>query len=287
LIAIYIISQNISNSSSNELAENKKDSALNSSGGWVKANQSRTTINEAGNTISNSSDGSNNAEDKSSSGIGQSVNLLQTNVADEAEDSVSQDPVSEIDIDPSFKEADKTVANAVSDKKENVSVVKKKKGKVAAPAELETADSFSGTLYEGYSFCSVLRAYKFPGQVSMAEGRNYTDRRIMKTISCTRLENISNLKAVWLKGKTSKKMTISIKEGFKNILLIKPDGRKLTPDAISHYYPGLGVISDYTGKFFEMSFKEKVELILFFKDVEDGDKMSIDGVIEAVIKTAP
>ena len=93
--------------------------------------------------------------------------------------------------------------------------------------------------------------------------------------------------AVWLKGKTDKKIALLVKEGFKNILLVKGDGRELTPEAISHYYSGLGVISGYTGKHFNMIFKNKVELILFFKDVEEGDKIVIDGTIEAVVKNQP
>ncbi len=57
----------------------------------------------------------------------------------------------------------------------------------------------------------------------------------------------------------------------------------MSPEAISHYYNGLGVISGYTGKHFDMIFKDKVELILFFSDVEEGDKISVDGIIEAVV----
>ena len=33
-----------------------------------------------------------------------------------------------------------------------------------------------------------------------------------------------------------------------------------------------------------MIFNDKVELILFFKDVEEGDKIIIDGTIEAFVK---
>lgn len=146
---------------------------------------------------------------------------------------------------------------------------------------------YSGTLYDGTSICSLLRAYKFPGQVRMDDNGSYTSHRTMKTISCSRLEAVNNITAVWLKGKTSKKITLSIKDGFKNILLLKSDGRKLSPEAVSHYYKGLGVISGYTGKYFDMIFKEKVELILFFKNAEEGDKIVIDGVIEAVVKNTP
>lgn len=145
--------------------------------------------------------------------------------------------------------------------------------------ETELMDTYTGTIYDGSSFCSLIRTYKFPGQVSI-EGT-------MKTMGCSKLESISNLKAVCVKGKTAKRITLSLKEGFKNITLEKSDGRKLNPDAISHYYKGLGVISGYTGKYFDMFFKDKVELILFFKDVEEGDKIVIDGTIETVVKSKP
>jgi hypothetical protein len=80
---------------------------------------------------------------------------------------------------------------------------------------------------------------------------------------------------------------LSVKKGFKNILLVKGDGRELAPEAISHYYSGLGVIADYNGKYLDMTFKDKVELILFFRDAEEGDKIVIDGLIEAVVKNTP
>lgn len=286
MIAVYFISQKLSNSSSNELAQNKKDSALNSSGEWAKANQSKPTVNESGNIVPGTSSEEISPESKNSSlQTEELTNLIQNNIVDEPKDSVSQKAVSEMGIDLSL--SDKAVANSVSNKKENTSTIKKKKGKIIVPPEPEKVNSYTGTIYDGFSFCSVLRAYKFPGKVSMNDGGNFTDRLIMKTMSCSRLDNMPNIKAIWFKGKTSKKMTISIKEGFKNILLVKGDGRELSPEAISHYYPGLGVISGYAGKHFEMIFRDKVELILFFKDAEEGDKVSIDGTIEAIIKSAP
>jgi len=153
-----------------------------------------------------------------------------------------------------------------------------------APSEMNT---YSATLFDEQSLCEVIQAYKFPGKVNMTNEENFQGHRILKTIPCSKLGNIGNVKAVWLKGKTSKKLSLSVAEGLKNIVLHKSDGRKIYPLAFSHYYKGLGVITDYTGKHFEMIFKDNVELILFFKDAEDGDKISFDGVIESVVKTAP
>ncbi len=170
-----------------------------------------------------------------------------------------------------LKEEAKPIPNG-----ENNFLEKNKKTELLIPAEPEKVNVYSGTIYDGSSLCEILRVYKFPGQVSMGG--------TMKTTGCSRLENMNNMKAIWLKGKTDKKITLEVKEGFKNIKLVKSDGRELLPEAISHYYKGLGVISGYTGKYFNLVFKDKVELILFFKEAEEGDKIVIDGIIEAVLK---
>ena len=95
----------------------------------------------------------------------------------------------------------------------------------------------------------------------------------LKTVSCSNLQRRTNMNAVWLKGVTSKKLKLSLKKGFKNIVLINRNGEKITPIAISHYFKGLMVIT-YVGKNLDLVFKDKVELLLFFKKVEVGDNVS-------------
>lgn len=289
LIVVYFITQKLTEPSSNEISQNSTDSARNNSGEWVKTRHSKSSIRqtEENSTVSY-------AEKKlqstySVSASKKSLNdLIQGADVNFSNDSVNQKVSSDVHSDNSVSaEMSESNANLVSDKKTGNIPSKLKKGKVNVPLEPEKVNLYTGTLFEGYSLCSVLRAYKFPGQVSMDEGGNYTTHRTLKTISCSRLEKTSNVKAVWVKGKTNRKMTVSIKEGFKNIVLIKSNGQQQNPVAISHYYQGLGVISDYSGKHFDMIFRDKVELILFFKEVEDGDKISIDGVIEAQVKMAP
>jgi hypothetical protein len=155
-----------------------------------------------------------------------------------------------------------------------------KRGKLFIPVEPEEANTFSGTLYDGTWFCALLRAYKFPGKVGLDMGK-------MTTTSCSRLARIPNMKAIWLKGKTDKKIMFSLKDKFSSIQLVKKSGKKFSPEAVSHYYPGLLVISAYEGKFFNMAFEDNVGLILFFKDAEEGDKLVIDGAIEADVKDQP
>jgi hypothetical protein len=163
-----------------------------------------------------------------------------------------------------------------------------KKIKLFIPPDPEKANSYSGTLYEGSSLCDVVSAYKFPGTV---RERNISGPRngpgfyaTMKTISCSHLDN--TLKVIWLKGKIDEKMMLTVKKGFENILLVKSDGKKIKPEAIGHYYRGRGVIVGFSGKL-TLHFKDKVELILFFRNAEDGDKIVIDGIIEAVVKNKP
>jgi hypothetical protein len=286
VIAMYFVSQNLNNSSSNELAQTTKDSAMNNLGQWVKTNQSKETISETGNNVSNSTNEKNGTGNSNATMQQNGSNGLSGNDAPAVKnDSVYSKP-SENSNTETAKIKDETdeilKANPVNEKKENP-IVSNKSGKITIPAEPEKTNTYTGTIYDGSSLCEILRVYKFPGKVSMEQSNNYQGHRILKTTSCSKLENVPNIKAIWLKGKTSKKMTISIEEGFKNIVLVKSDGREITPEAISHYYPGLGVISGYVGKYFEMVFKDKVDLILFFKDAEEGDKIMIDKNLEAVV----
>jgi hypothetical protein len=172
------------------------------------------------------------------------------------------------------------------DKKETLSTKNKKKEEIYIPEEPGSVNAYTSTLYEGSSLCDVVRAFKFKGSVNIDVGRD-NETNVMRTTSCNLLENIPNMKVIWLKGKTDKELILSLKKKFKNILLVKSDGRQFIPEAISHYYKGLGVITEYTGKHFEIVFKDKVELLLFFKDAQEGDKIMIDGVLEAVIKNKP
>lgn len=85
VIAGYFISQKLNNSSSNELAQNTKDSAINSSGQWVKSNQNKSEINEAGNNSENDE----NDKDKTSSAPKENTaNLIQNNSEEARKDSI-------------------------------------------------------------------------------------------------------------------------------------------------------------------------------------------------------
>lgn len=194
------------------------------------------------------------------------------------------EPISGIDQ----KEVKENNSDSISEaERKSVNVSTAKKVKFSVPAEPHKLNEYTGTLYSGSYFCNMLRAYKFPGKVGLDMGtkKNADNYKItMKTTSCSRLARVPSMKAIWLKGKTNKKIMFSLMEGFKSIQLIKKNGTVVTPEAVSHYYPGLLVISNYEGKFFNMAFEDKVDLILFFKDAEEGDKVVIDGLIEAFVK---
>ncbi len=289
VVAIYFISKNLNNSSANELAQHKKDSAMSNSKEWVKANQNENNPNSNANTnetadFPENKNKSGNLAPSSSNNKGQREQLIQDSIRTRKDSILNprsldnnlsgQNKIkSEALSHPIPKEED---PNELMLKKNENLIGKNKTSEIPVPAEPEKVNIYSGTIYDGSDLCAILCAYKFPGQVEM-DGT-------MRTTGCSRLENITNMKAIWLKGKTNKKIILAVKEGFKNIKLVKSDGRELLPDAISHYYKGLGVISGYTGKYFNLFFKNKVELILFFKDAEEGDKIVIDETIEAVLK---
>lgn len=181
-------------------------------------------------------------------------------------------------------------SSSLREKKENKRERKNKKMELYLPEEPRELDRYTGTLYESSSLCSLLRVYTFPGKVGFGDGdlkipRDY--KLNLRITSCSRLESMTTIKAVWLKGKTNNKIILSLKDGFKNIVLLKPDGRKFCPVGVSHYYPGRGVISGYRGRRFSMVFKRKMELILFFREAEAGDRILINGTIEAIVENQP
>lgn len=182
------------------------------------------------------------------------------------------------------EETAETEHHLANTKKENRPTGRRKKTALYIPAEPSEINTYNATLYDGPDFCSLMRIYKFPGKVKIDVGRNGQDERIIvRTISCGNLENMADMKAIWIKGRTKQKLSLNIKKKFKNIVLIKKDDSVSHPVAISHYYPGLGSISGHKGRYFNLSFTDKVELILFFKNMEEGDKVIVDGILEVVV----
>lgn len=276
IVAVYFIARNLNDPSSHKLASNRKDSANNSER-FFYANQYRPELNSTGN---HSKKEMNSLENKKNENSGSSFSIEQNKLSSE---DTSMNSTKDIP-DLSSQE------NGTNSEKENNFTENIKNSALYIPEEPAKSNTFTGTLYKGDLFCSVVRAFKFPGKVNIYTGqtRNAKNHRaVMRTTSCSRLSEDKSLKAVWLKGKTDKEIKIAVKEGFTNMFLLKSDGRKINPEAISHYYPGVGVIMEYKGKYFNMMFKDKLELILFFKDAEDGDKIILDGKVEAVIKDQP
>lgn len=168
-----------------------------------------------------------------------------------------------------------------------------KKNEIYIPADPQELNSYTATLYEGASFCALLRAYKFPGKIILSDwdfrkgSKRKKVRGVLSTTSCGQLADIPNIKAIWFKGRTDKEFTLPIDKRLRNMVLVKRDGRKLRPEAISHYYAGLGAITGYTGKFLRLAFKDKVGMILFFKDAEAGDRIIVDGSMEGLVEDQP
>ncbi len=190
-----------------------------------------------------------------------------------------------------FAEAEEETEEEAIAKKEPVSVKSKRLG-VYIPEDPENKNTYTGTLYDASSICAMLRAYKFPGKVENSRFKrskgngNFGTGAKLKTISCSNLQRRTSMNAVWLKGLAGKKLKLSLKSGFKNVYLINRNGEKINPIAISHYFKGLNVIT-YVGKNLDLVYKDKVELLLFFKKVEVGDKIMIDGKVQVLVKEQP
>ena len=186
-----------------------------------------------------------------------------------------------------------TVRYSANEKKKTGLTKNSGKAELYIPEEPGEMNSYTATLYERFSFCAVLKAYKFPGKVLIKDGdfrkgsKKKKTKGVLRTTSCNNMADMANVRAIWLKGQTAEGLTLSIDKKLRNIVLIKSDGQQLRPEAISHYYTGLGVITGYTGKFLKLAFKHKVALILFFKNAEAGDRIVVDGSIEAVITAQP
>lgn len=181
-------------------------------------------------------------------------------------------------------------AVAPSREKDGKTEKKRRNAELYIPGEPEKMNSYTATLYDASSLCDVLQVFKFPGKASIDVGKwkSHNQKKIfVQTVSCAHLGNTGNVNAVWIKGRTDKEILITMKRKLRNIVLVKPDGSKLYPEAISHYYPGRGAITSYSGKYFNLVFKRQVELILFFENAEEGDKILISGSIEAVVKNQP
>lgn len=281
IVAVYFVTNYSNVSSVQEIIVNKKDSVVVNSEQDLKPELNTGTLNETQNTSSVTL--ANNVHQRLSSKYNRALNNQK--------DSNLKTRPSETDISEREDTGPNDLVDSLSTTTNlnNKKNIKSKKTIIYIPEEPTEVNSYSGTLYDGSSLCSLLRVYRFPGKVSAYDdrstGKNYKVN--LKTISCSRLGNIAGITAVWLKGKTDKKITLSIKEKFTNILLVKSDGRKFSPEAISHYYPGQGVISEYTGKYFNMVFKDQVGLILFFKNAEEGDKIIIEGIPATIIKNKP
>ncbi len=278
VIALYFITKNTTTVCANELSLNKKVPKLRSIIQKIKIAENENTPYRKITELP-----VNNSEIK---GIVNSKDRL---------------PVTKINlVNVSTKKADSSLTTenifskniSASEKKDNNFSNASKTG-FYIPAEPVKANTYSGTIYNGSSICELLHVYKFPGAVIKGRSKgkkvrhNLGTKETVRTVSCSRLESVPGIKAVWLKGKTDKEIALLLKEGFKDIVLIKKDGKQLAPIAISHYYSGLGVIKDYKGKDLPMIFKNKVELLLFFNDIEAGDKLLINDLVETVVQNKP
>ncbi len=289
VVAVYFVTKNVDRTSEKAVSLNKKASATNSVEHFSTHSNGRAlNTGKATHGLSDNKNRSQVTEVASMDRSKKNQDSVHNYLPAKNEDSVLAIAPLATDV----SEPEKKTADNFANKPESRPSLKNKKTAIYIPADPLEMNTYTGTLYESAFLCPLVSAYKFPGKVDLSTGRGIqrdvrSYRIVVKTISCSYLSGMPNIKAVWLKGRTDKEITLAIKKKFKNIVLVKSDGRKFHPEAISHYYPGRGVISDYKGRYFNMVFKDKVELLLFFKDAAEGDRVIIDGNVETIIKNAP
>lgn len=264
--------------SPNESVENKSiQTKTNSTSGFphngikkqeqiYESSENQLALNKEGNTtIISFGDSTKSA--KTSNGV--FLENTNANLNEEETKSSIGIPYTKENEDEQRDEADKSPKT-----KKGFSLFKGRKGKNSNLTDESTDnDNYNCTLYKTTP-CSVMSSFKFSGKGHM-DGT-------MKSEGCNNLP--SNVHSVWIHGTTKEKFILSISNGFKNIKLIKPDGKILNPIAISHFNNNSGIITYYSGKYFNLSFDDKVEIIFFFQGAEAGDKIVIDHAFESIIK---
>lgn len=137
----------------------------------------------------------------------------------------------------------------------------------AQPVEACKKPMSSCRLWKAKDLCTSPDSLKFPYQIECNSCEySYTCKEI----------NSKGLNAVILR--VYKKKGFTLEKGFQNISLTKPTGKKYTPFAVS--------VDRYMNNVTKakVNFKNVVDIILLFPDAEVGDKVSIDGVVEAVVE---
>jgi len=284
VIAVYFISTSLNSSASVEQALVKKNQPIIHSEHNSNINQHKPELSASKNSVVKEN---NTPGKKEPASIIADSYTNDENILTAEEDNTLYDTE---DTDEFLDdENEEPKANTENVKKETKTVRKKKKPAIYIPEDTEELNNYSAILYDGSDICSVVGAFKCPGKVENSKNNgkaNLGTGADLKTISCFRLERLQSITAVWFKGKTDKKMSVLIKKGFKNIFLIKPNGKKYTPVAISHYFRGRTVIAS-VGRNMNLAFKDKVELVLFFKNAQPGDKVIIDGTLQTTIREKP
>ncbi|MBA3665675.1 MAG: hypothetical protein H0W61_15935 [Bacteroidetes bacterium] len=170
-----------------------------------------------------------------------------------------------------------------------------KQVEVTSPATIATADVITNTvpfMASANVTCTIWNTNSFCNASAIDEQNNIRmecDDCELNMISCSELDSIRGMKAVWLycnapKGK------FRIKTAFKNITLVRSSGEIVNPKAVR-----IGNITegekepkmynnDFKAKDLTVNFKKDLDIFLFFQDAKPGDKIFIDGFIQAEIK---
>jgi hypothetical protein len=108
-------------------------------------------------------------------------------------------------------------------------------------------------------------------------------------ISCHDIDNMSNIKGVWLTVDVNDKGKFRIESFFNNMSLERADGKIIHPVALGvgaspndikepKYYS-----NNFKAKKLVATFKKQIDIFLFFENPKIGDKIFIDNFIQAEI----
>jgi len=139
--------------------------------------------------------------------------------------------------------------------------------KIAEPVKATKKGISSCRLWKTKDLCTAPDSIKFPYGIE-CNSCEYT-------LGC---KEYNSMKPAAVILRVYKKTGFTLEKGFQNIYITRSNGKKLTPLAISVDR----FMSNVTKA--RINFKNVVDVILLFSEAEAGDKVSIEGVVEAVVE---
>lgn len=148
--------------------------------------------------------------------------------------------------------------------------------------QLQSRSVIQCKIWRPESFCNI------PDSLSLPNWR--ADSTTIESISCEQLDKSENPVGVWLVLSKKDGSSFYLLSGLKNINLVKRNSKKIIPPTAILWDFAFSEKNGYLSSNFKtnsfkakFASKKKLDLIIIFSDVEKGDKVIIDGFIEAIV----